>query len=66
MTINHRYHVVCDECGMEMGEQAPTSSAARRLAKHQGWSRRAGADGRLMDLGPICRANERRREVASQ
>lgn len=60
--LAHRAYVVCDRCLMEQAEPGPTSSAARRLARRQGWTRRKDAAGKLVDIGPVCRAEERRQE----
>ena len=64
MSLARIVYVKCDRCAMERSMDAPTSSAARRLAKRQGWGRRKDAAGKLVDIGPVCRAEERRRQVA--
>lgn len=61
MSLRSHPYVVCDLCQLEQSQEQPTGAAARRLAAQRGWTRRKGADGQLLDVGPICRAGERRR-----
>ena len=63
MALARTLYVTCDRCAMERSMDAATSSAARRLAKRQGWTRRKDAAGKLIDIGPVCRAAEHRREA---
>lgn len=61
MSLARLFYVKCDLCGMERSIDQPTPSAARRMAKRNGWTRRADAEDKLVDVGPVCRAGERRR-----
>lgn len=61
MSLGRLYRIRCDLCEMEMSGLMGTSSAARREARRAGWTRRKDAEDRLIDVGPVCLAGERRR-----
>lgn len=60
MSLARTFYVKCDLCGMERSPDQHEPRAARRLARQTGWTRRAGAEDKLLDVGPVCRAGEQR------